>query len=391
MHRIRISIVGVGGAGCKVIDRVTATPDEGTTLIAVNTDARALEDSRAMVKLQIGAARTRGLGSGGDPATGRLVAEEDLEMIRSLFPNVDLVLLVVGLGGGTGTGASPVLLSAARDAGAMTLCFATLPFRFEGGRRRAEADQAVSELRNLADALILVPNDRLSESVGEAQVAKAFEKADEVLCAGISSICRLLTAPGYISLDFADLKQVATGSGGACTFGYGTGAGKNKAEAAVAALLESPLLERGNVLAASGSLLVSIVGSSDLTLKDVTVIMNRITARAGRDDHLIMGTVLDESWQDRVGVTVVAEEAPASEPAAVAPTASDEQQPAEPAAATPAPAGGRKKRKQAQLQTRMRLFDSTGKGRFKDSEPTILDGHDLDTPTFLRRGIAIEK
>jgi cell division protein FtsZ len=386
MRQTRISIVGAGGAGCKVIDRLAAAPDEGTTLIAVNTDARSLEGSRAMVKLQIGSARTQGLGCGGDPATGRLAAEEDIEMIRSLFPNVDLVLLVVGLGGGTGTGASPILLNAARDAGAMTLCFATLPFRFEGGRRRAEADQAVSELRTLADALILVPNDRLSESVGEAQVAKAFDKADEVLCAGISSVCKLLTAPGYISLDFADLKQVATGSGGVCTFGYGMGSGKNKAETAVAALLENPLLERGSVLASSGALLVSIVGSSDLTLKDVTVIMNRITAKAGRDDHVLMGTVLDETWQDRVGVTVVAAETPAGRPAA----APDEPTP-EPAPSEPAAAGGRKKRKQAPLQTRMRLFDSAGKGKFKDVEPTILDGQDLDTPTFMRRGIAIEK
>jgi cell division protein FtsZ len=387
MHEIRTSIVGVGGAGCKVIDRVAGLLREEGTTVAVNTDARSLEACRATSKLQIGTVHTRGFGAGGDVELGRMVAEDDLDMIRGLFFNVDLVFVVAGLGGGTGTGAAPVILQAARDAGALTLCFATLPFAFEGHTRRTEADRAVSVLRRQSDALVLVPNDRLSGAVGETQLAKAFEVADDVLGAGIVSLWRLVSRPGYIRVDFADLQKAVRSSGGACSLGYGEGRGENRARAAAAALLDSPLLDHGRLMAESEAMIVCVAGGPDLTIKDVELITEAITARARKDSHILVGTTIDDEWTDRVCVTVLASEQWTSGPTAPAsPRTTSFRDQLEPSGED----GGRRKKRPIERQIRLR-FDAYGKGRFKDAEPTILDGEDMDIPTFVRRGITIEK
>lgn len=379
-----ICIVGLGGGGCKVVDRMAGAVPESDTrapaFVAVNTDSNALADSRASVKIQIGSSHTNGLGAGGDVSVGRLAAEDDIEMLGSLFARVDLVFLVVGLGGGTGTGAAPVVLNAARNAGAMTLCFATLPFKFEGRQRKTQADQAVDDLRESADALIIVPNDRLCEHVTETKVAETFRKANKVLAAGIYAICKLITQHGFINIDFADLRKVVQNSGGICAFGYGEGTGKNKAHTAVTSLLESPLVEHGKVVASARSLLVSIVGGSDLTVKEVGDIMDAISSKSRKDSHIFMGTSIDDDWRNRVTVTIVASDQwvpqPAEKPSAMEHGAEVKVKPKQ----------GWKKRKSRQMQTKL-SFEATGKGRFKDIEPTILDGEDLDIPTFVRREI----
>ena len=386
MRDVKIMVVGVGGAGSRIVERLADTLGGAVAVAAVNTDAAALAESKVGTKVQIGASRTGGFGAGGDVNLGRLAAEDDKELLRSLFSGRDLVLLVLGLGGGTGTGAAQVVLGTARDAGAMTMCFVTLPFDFEGAQRKMVAEGAISGLREVCDALIAVPNDRLMETVGEGTLSETFARTDQIVSAGIRGICKLITHPGYINLDFADLQRVIRNSGGICTFGYGDGAGQNRAEAALAALLNSPLLEKGARVASAAALLVSVVGGSDLTVREIKGIMAAITAKASKDCHVAMGTVVDEDWQDRITITVVASDEwvvpePAPPPAAEAEDVRD----------VPV-AAGRAKRKTAAAPTQGDLeLDPTGKGRFKGTEPTMMDGENLDIPTYLRRGIAIEK
>jgi len=362
-----------------VIDRLAGSVEE-KAMCAVNTDSKSLAASQATTKLQIGQGVTKGLGTGGDAQLGREAAEADVEMIRGLFPETDLVMLVVALGGGTGSGAAPVILETARSTGAMTMCFATLPFGFEAADRRERAGRALDNLREVADAVVVVPNDRLFESVDDGRVADAFDKADEVLAHGVSALCLAITRPGLIDLDFADVRRVVHVGQGICALGYGDGRGKNRAERAVAHLLGSPLLEKGRLLAEARSLLVSVVGGPDLTLKEVSEVMHGISAKTENGPEILMGTVIEEEWRNRVVVTVLA-----SGSGTVAKTAEAGQAPEPGEKRT-----GKKRSRLRQTQTSLRL-ESSGKGRFKNVEPTILDGEDLDIPTFLRRGISIDK
>jgi len=377
----KICVMGLGGAGGKVIDRLGGTVKGGPSLVAVNTDARELSASTAPAKLQIGAAATNGSGTGGDAELGAQAAEDDRKIIDSVVSGMDLVFLVAGFGGGTGGGAAPSILNAAREAGALTLCFAALPFPFEGAARLVEAERAVAAARPCADGLILVPNERLAKSVGKGKVQEAFLKADEVMAAGIRGLWKLLTQAGYIRLDFANLRKVVQDSGGICTFACGEGRGKNTAQAAVTALLGSPLLEQGELLATARSALVSIAGGPDLTLQEVGDVMDGISAKAGPDCVLTMGTVIDEAWRSRIGIVAVVSEERHFEQAPVPAKRTD------PAPGKPSAGSGRRPAKPR--QTKLGL-DTSGKGRFKDVEPTILDGEDLDIPTFRRRGISVE-
>ena len=384
MQERKVSIVGIGGGGCKVVDWIARRCSGGPAVVAISTDTEVLASSHATTKLQIGSVRTAGLGTGGDINLGRLAAEDDIEMIRSLFDAIDLVIFVVALGGGTGTGAAPVVMKAAREAGALTLCFAVLPFNFEGQQKKECAEQGVSALVDVSDALIVVPNERLFEFIGVSNVADSFEKADEVISDGISSIWKLVMLPGFISLDFAHLQAIVRNGGGVCTFGYGVGTGTGRVNAALKSLLEGSLLEKGEIINSARSLLVSIAGGVDLTLKDIDDIMKAISARKQKDAKLFMGTVVDNEVHDRIAITVIASERWSSETVA----ANVEVK------ADPVVEVGEKTRKSKSkardFQTKLKL-EPTGKGRFKDVEPTVLDGEDFDIPTFIRRGIAIER
>ncbi|MDD4871941.1 MAG: cell division protein FtsZ [Kiritimatiellae bacterium] len=386
MHERKVSIVGLGGGGCKVVDWIARTCHWGPAVTAISTDTEVLASSHATTKLQIGSTRTAGLGTGGDVNLGRLAAEDDIEMIRSLFESIDLVIFVVALGGGTGTGAAPVILSAARDSGALTLCFAILPFNFEGQQKKECAEQGVLALRDVSDALIVVPNERLFEFIGVSNVADSFEKADEVISDGISSVWKLIMRPGFISLDFAHLQTIVRNGGGICTFGYGIGSGTNRIESALKSLMEGSLLEKGDVISNARSLLVSIAGGNDLTLKEIDDIMKAISAKKQKDAKLFMGTVVDNEVHDRVSITVIASEKWSSDPVVV---------PVETKVGEISETGEKPKRSRSgsrakDLQTKLKL-EPTGKGRFKDVEPTVLDGEDFDIPTFVRRGIAVER
>ena len=388
----QICVVGVGHGGSAAVDRMAADWRGGPRIVIVDTDVRFLESSAVADRIQIGTRVTRGQSTGGDALLGRTSAEDEVERIQSLFAGVNLVFVVVGLGGGTGTGAAPVLARAARESGATTLCFVTLPFDFESEQCKKRAEQGLAELRQAADAVIVVPNQRLFSLVeGAATVADSFARADTVLGRTIYSIWKLIVTPGLFSLGLADLQNVLQNGAGVGAIGYGDGSGPNKARAAVDALLASPLLEGGQLLADAMSVLISIVGGTDLTLPEIETVMNAIKSAVRKDAHIFMGTVVEDGWKGRVSVTALVSEQWAEEPAGaapqLAPTAgsatgdeaegSREKEPAK---------GGRRRGRERQGDLSL---DAADKGRFKDVEPTILDGEDLDIPTYLRRGIPI--
>jgi len=385
MHDRKVTIVGLGGGGCKIVDWIARSSPDGPAIITISTDSEILSSSHATTKLQIGSVRTTGLGTGGDINLGRLSAEDDIEMISSLFEGVDLVILVVALGGGTGTGGAPVVLNAARNAGAMTLCFATLPFNFEGQQKKEYAEEGIANLKDVSDALIVVPNERLFEFIGVSNVADSFEKADEVISDGISSVWKLIMKPGFISLDFAHLQTIVRNGGGVCTFGYGSASGEGRVAAALKSLLEGSLLEKGAVVSEARSLLVSIAGGSDLTLKEIDDVMKAISARMHKDAKLFMGTIIDSGFHDKLSITVIASEKWSSDPAAVT------EKPKEGETSDTSDKSKRTRSTRAKdLQTKLKL-EPTGKGRFNNVEPTVLDGEDFDIPTFVRRSISIER
>lgn len=378
-----------------MIDCVADVVGGGIRTIAIDTDAGALADSRAVTKLQIGARDTDGYGTGGDVLAGRRVAEADVEMIRNVVADTKLAFVIVGMGGGTGTGAAPVVLDAAREAGSLTLCFATLPFKFEGRQRAEEAARGMDGLEDRADVLAAIPNERLCMFIGEQRAGEVFERAHRLLGDGVAVVARLITQPGFISLDFADVQRIAQESGGLFTFGYGDARGRGKAEDAVDRLLDSPLIGSDETMAGAKSLLVTIAGGPDLALVEIGRIMDRIQAGIGKGCHLAMGTVIDEGWENRITVVVLASDrrvprrAGAGQREVATVTADAGQEAGSGAAQAGVQAAGTGGKGEV-LQTQFRL-EPLGKGRFKNVEPTLMDGEDLDIPTFVRRGIEIEK
>ena len=383
---LTIAVVGIGSGGCRAVSHMAARWTEGPSVAMLDTDAQLLAECPAGTRIQLGRTRAQGLGAGGDVNAGRAAAEEERERLRALFSGADLVFLVAALGGGTGTGAAPVVARIARDEGALVLCFATLPFSFEGEARRSQAMQGLAALRTEADAVVAVPNQRLFELVKDGATAEqAFGQADDVLGSGIQAIWNLLVRRGLISLNFADLRSVVQNSGGTCVFGYGEAVGDVRAQTAASAALENPLLDHGRAVASARALLVSIVGGPDLSLGEIESIMNTISSSANSEAHVYMGAASHPDWIGRLSVTILASEQWQQEPARKAEAPPEEA----PGAADDEPES-KKKRRGKVTQTKLSL-DPSGRGRFKDVEPTILDGQDLDIPTFKRRGIAIEK
>jgi cell division protein FtsZ len=382
-----VCVLGVGGGGVRIAGRLAGMAPTGAVIAAVDTDSKALTESGVGRRIRIGDVRTGGRGAGGDREIGRLAAAEEAAQVGGLFEEAGLVIVLTALGGGTGTGATPVLLAAAREAGCATLCIATLPFAFEGGSRAQTAEAALPAIEAAADAVIAVANDRLFDSVREATVSAAFLKADEVLSTSVRAIWRLVTNPGYINLTLADLLATVRGSGHACSLAYGTGTGKTKVQKAVKQLLEGPMTEGGDLLARSKSVLVSIVGGPDLAVKDVGKIMNALHARLPADARVSMGTVIDEALHNKLTVTVVFGEAWLGEEAA-----RPAPRPAPAPRKEPARSGPAKDRKKKRRTAQRSLgFDTAGRERFKGVEATVLNGQELDTPTYRRRGIDIPK
>ena len=382
----RIAVVGIGGGGCNALACMADHWDSGPLLVAVNTDAQALYAVQTPKRIQIGKKLTRGTGTGGDAELGRLAAEDDFNTLRELFTGLDLVFLVTALGGGTGTGATPVLARAAHETGALVIAMATLPFEFEGAQRMSLARKCLAELQDQADVVIAVPNQALVATAGAtATAAEAFKQADYLISMGVFAIWKLLVQRGIMNVDFATLRTVARCSGGLSVFSYGEGKGPNRATDAVESALHSPLVENGRTLAEAESALVSILGGTDMTLREVETIMAAIKGFCRQDAHLTVGTTIDQHWQGNLSVTIVASQFWRTEPEPqVDPAPRTDPEDADKPAAD--------KRKKRVKPTQGQLgFDAIGKGIFKDVEPTYLDGEDLDIPTFHRRRVAIEK
>ncbi|NCY15920.1 MAG: cell division protein FtsZ [Actinobacteria bacterium] len=299
-----IKVVGVGGGGVNAVNRMIDAGLKGVEFIAVNTDAQALLMSDADVKLDIGREITRGLGAGSDPEIGKAAAESHSEEIEEALKGADMVFITAGKGGGTGTGAAPVIAQIAKGLGALTIGVVTRPFAFEGKRRSTQAETGIKTLKEKVDTLIVIPNDRLlTVSNDKTSVLNAFKMADEVLLQGVQGITDLITTPGLINTDFADVKMIMSDAGSAL-MGIGYGSGEGRALAAARAAISSPLLE-ASIEGARG-ILLTIAGGSDLGLFEVNEAAEIIHGVAHADANIIFGTVIDDSMGDEVRVTVIA-------------------------------------------------------------------------------------
>jgi cell division protein FtsZ len=299
-----IKVVGIGGGGVNAVNRMIDVGLKGVEFIAINTDAQALLMSDADVKLDIGRAITRGLGAGASPDVGRQAAADHEEEIKEVLRGADMVFVTAGEGGGTGTGGAPIVARIARELGALTVGVVTRPFTFEGKRRASQADEGISALREQVDTLIVIPNDRLlSISDRTITALEAFKSADQVLLAGVQGITDLITTPGLINLDFADVRSVMYGAGSAL-MGIGSARGENRATRAAESAIASPLLE-ASIDGAHGVLL-SIAGGSDLGLFEISEAAELVAASAHPDANIIYGTVIDDALGDEVRVTVIA-------------------------------------------------------------------------------------
>ncbi len=299
-----IKVVGIGGGGVNAVNRMIDVGLKGVEFIAINTDAQALLMSDADVKLDIGRAVTRGLGAGASPDVGRQAATDHEEEIKEVLRGADMVFVTAGEGGGTGTGGAPIVARIAREIGALTVGVVTRPFTFEGKRRAAQAEEGISALRKEVDTLIVIPNDRLlSISDRTITALEAFKSADQVLLAGVQGITDLITTPGLINLDFADVRSVMYGAGSAL-MGIGSARGENRATRAAESAIASPLLE-ASIDGAHGVLL-SIAGGSDLGLFEISEAAELVAASAHPDANIIYGTVIDDALGDEVRVTVIA-------------------------------------------------------------------------------------
>jgi len=300
----RIKVVGAGGGGVNALERMIKSNLKGIEFIAVNTDAQALFHSGANIKINIGKATTRGLGAGANPDIGRASAEESAEEIRAALEGSDMVFITAGMGGGTGTGASPVIAEIAKEMGILTVGVVTKPFSFEGHRRKQQAEDGLENLKNKVDTLITIPNDKILSIIDKkTPITEAFMVVDDVLRQGVQGIADLITVHGMINVDFADVKAVME-SAGSALMGIGYGTGENRAVEAAKAAIESPLLE----LAIDGAkgVLFNITGGSDLSMFEVDEAARIITDAADPEANIIFGAVINDSYTGEVKITVVA-------------------------------------------------------------------------------------
>lgn len=430
---VRVKIIGVGGAGTNAVDRLQLDSIERVRLAAINTDASALANSPLQEKCMIGRSVTRGLSAGGEVEIGRKAALSDRDKITSLIGSANLVFLVAGLGGGTGSGAMPVVAELAAERGALVVAFVTLPFTMEGSRRQAQAQEALVELRQLCDAVIPIPNDLLLQDVDEqATVLNAFAHVDAWISRGIRSICTMLFNTGIINLDFGNLRQAFISRGGKTLFGLGRAEGASCAQAAIEDLFMCPLLHLPESATCADRLLVNIIGGTDMTLARVNEIITTITDRFNSRDSTIIGAVVDEQMCDSLEICVIGTtdlsnstkrvrtSLPSARPQTpqkaedpvLPPPADDEdveaevsvvalpqntqESPAEsaPRAQVPVHVSKLVGRKAASVPENSQeeftfVRKEEQRGYFDNTERNLYDGQDLDVPTYLRRGIRI--
>src|SRR6266481_6306020 len=301
----RIKVIGIGGGGGNAVNRMMEAGIEGIEFLVANTDLQALKRSQALIKIQLGSRLTKGLGAGADPGMGRNAALEDTDKIIEVLEGADMVFVTTGLGGGTGTGGAPIIASLATELDALTVAVVTKPFHFEGRRRMQQAEQGLRELRECVDTVITIPNERLLHTVEKgASLSDSFRVADDVLRQAVQGISDLITVPGLINLDFADVKSIMSGMGMAL-MGAGRARGENRAIEATQQAISSPLLEEATIQGAKG-VLINITGGPDLTLYEVNVASTIIREAADEDANIIFGAVIDENLRDEMKITVIA-------------------------------------------------------------------------------------
>ena len=453
---IPIKIVGVGGAGSNALDRIVLDGMEKADLIAINTDVQALANSVAARKVQLGRAVTRGLGTGGDPDLGYQAAAESADEIRQSLADARMIFVCAGLGGGTGSGAAPVVAQLAREAGSLVIAFATLPFSFEGKRRMAQAQEALSRLNQISNAVICFENDRMGDMVApKAGIHQAFAAGDVTISQSVRSIVNLIQRPGIIRIGFDDLLAALRSQNGRCLFGFGEADSDNRAHDALTQALKSPLMDRGRMLADAAHILVQVAGGPGMTLSEVEILMQELGRHVRDHTQILFGTAVDGRMGNRLSVTIISsltpedeaaspavpvfqqpvpappppvweqpqEEAPkidveAEQPPVEAPLPTADlipfqppEEPVEipppepmPVLKNPEPAPRlivpKKKplpakespKEQAKVHAKQEVlqFEPVTRGRFEKSEPTIVEGQDLDVPTFLRKNIRVK-
>jgi cell division protein FtsZ len=475
---IPIKVVGVGGAGSNVLDRIVLDGLDKADLIAINTDVQSLASSVASSKVQLGRTVTRGLGAGGDPEVGYNAAFESADEIRHALSDARMIFICTGLGGGTGSGAAPAVAQVARENGSLVLGFATLPFAFEGKRRLAQAKEALAKLRENCDAVICFENDRMGDMVApKAGIHQAFAVADVTISQSVRSIVSLIQRPGLIRIGFDDLLSALRSPSGRCVFGFGESDSDNRAHDALTQALKNPLMDRGRMLADASHVLVQVSGGPGMTLTEVEILMQELGKHIHDDTQIIFGTAVDSRMGNRLSVTLISslaeeeevaplpakparvakiaktvvpppmpepepvappappiweqreeivpevvaqepeparelvaftpdliqnEEVEAPEPVEVAPLSSVpeepemEEPPPQPRVILP-----RKKptifkepqpvvEKKPLAKQEVMQFEPVTRGRFEKSEPTIVEGQDLDVPTFLRKNVRVK-
>jgi cell division protein FtsZ len=359
-----IKVVGVGGGGCNAVDRMIEEGLQGVEFVAINTDAQALMLSKAPVRVRIGDKLTRGLGSGGDPETGRKAGEESADELYDVLRGADMVFITGGMGGGTGTGACPMVAQISREVGALTIGVVTRPFTFEGSRRIQAAEGGITELKEHADTLIVIPNDRLLQIVDKrANLHDAFKMADDVLRQGVQGISELITVPGLINLDFADVRTIMS-EGGAALMAVGNAKGEERAREAAEEAISSELLDI--TIDGARGILFNVTGGPDLTLFEVNQAAAIIKETAHPDVNLIFGAVIDPSMGDELRITVIAT---GFERTGIPRRLLEKS-------------GTRRENKSSQVMENSEVVANTGKP--DDFQPRTFNTEDLDIPTFLR-------
>ena len=364
----RIAVVGVGGGGGNAVNTMISSGMEGVQFVAANTDAQVLERSLASEKIQLGNELTNGLGAGGNPEVGRKAALEDTERLSDFMQNLEMVFVTAGMGGGTGTGAAPVLARIAKEAGVLTVGVVTKPFDFEGPRRMQQAEEGIGELREAVNTLITIPNQRLLGMVERSTpMTEAFEKANNVLLQACKGIADLITTPGLINLDFADVRTVMRDMGGKALMGSGTGQGENRAVIAAQNAINSPLLEEGTIEGSRG-VLINISGGEDLSLFEVNEACKLVHEKAHHEANIIFGSVIDPSMENQIRVTVIATGFGRESIREVPPLEAE---------ATGTEGG------KISVPAYIRLKNN----KPQSSVPYELEDDDLDVPTFLRKQV----
>lgn len=480
---IPIKVIGIGGAGANVLDRIVLDGLDKAELIVANTDVQSLASSVAANKVQLGRMITRGLGGGGDPQIGYDAAVEAADEIRQALAEARMIFLCAGLGGGTGSGAAPVIAELAREAGALVISFATMPFSFEGKRRREQALEALDRLHSFSDAVICFENDKMGDIVApKAGVHQAFAAADLTISQSVRSVVGLIQRPGLIRIGFDDLLSALRNPNARCLFGFGESDTDNRAHDALTQALRNPLMDRGRLLADAANVLVQVAGGPGMTLSEVEILMQELERHIGDQTQILFGTAVDGRMGNRMSITIIsslsadgtAEQKPARTEAGAASIPSIAKAPLAPAHSSPEPAPvierapepvaplappprplqtieavlpqpellpemreeqaseiepvvtfvppppaepepplvaaepaqprvipPKKKpialkepmapvEKIAQAKQEVLQFESANRGRFEKSEPTIVEGQDLDIPTFLRKNVRVK-